>query len=213
MTQEINLYQVEEEQEEVLLSFRQIMKAAGGFGCILLFISAFMTYAALNQDSEISSLKSQERALKKGIAKVKQATPKDETREKLKEEIAKLEKIKLIKQEMLNTLSRLQNSESYGYSRFMDALYRYTVTGIWFTNINVYGDGVRVALQGQTKNTDLIPILLKRLSYDDAFKGKTFEDFKVELEKDTRTKEQKQLDKERGVDNSPKILNFTIGSD
>lgn len=212
MMQQINLYQVEEEQEEVLLSFKQIMKMAGGFGIILLLVSAFMTYASLKQDSELESLKSQQKAIKKGIATIKQAVPKDETREKLKEKIARLEKDKLLKQEMFNTLSRLQNNKSYGYSRFMVALSKYSMPGVWFTKINVFGDGASVSLEGKTENNDLIPMVLKRLSNDDSFKGKKFESFNMNIEKDTRTKEQIKIDLENGVDNEPKILNFKIGS-
>ena len=58
-----------------------------------------------------------------------------------------------------------------GYSRYLIALARQHIAGLWLTSIILNGAGHDIALQGQTTRADLLPRYLQNLSHESQLQG------------------------------------------
>lgn len=73
-----------------------------------------------------------------------------------------------------SALTAFMPSEDVRYSRFLAAIARRQVPGLWLTRIELDGNGVGVKLEGQSTDPTLVPAFVARLGYEDVLAGVTF---------------------------------------
>jgi len=61
-----------------------------------------------------------------------------------------------------------------GHARFLQALARQSIDGLWLTEVTVAGDGSDLALRGRTLDPELVADYLRRLGREDALRGLAF---------------------------------------
>lgn len=65
-------------------------------------------------------------------------------------------------------------SEDVRYSRYLKAISRRHLPGLWLTRIELNGNGAAVKLEGQSTDPALVPAFVARLGYEDVLAGVTF---------------------------------------
>lgn len=174
MNNSINLYNPELRRKKVLFSALHIM-----IGLVIISISAFIFYGyhinlanelrktetklgqmINNQQNQINLLAADLALKKTNMAKLA------ETIQTTKQQLNKQRQLFLILSEAL--------SYRYGYSRYLRALARQSLEGLWLTGFNIEGIEEKLLIRGNTINPELIPRYLARLRQESELQGKIF---------------------------------------
>ena len=92
----------------------------------------------------------------------------------LQDELKKFEAEAAAQKEILDTLKTGVIGNTEGYSEYMRAFARQTLSGLWLTGFAIDSDGSQMSLNGAALNPALVPTYIRRLSKEKAMKGKTF---------------------------------------
>ena len=92
----------------------------------------------------------------------------------LEEELKSLESQAAAQETLLNMLKSGAIGNTEGYSGYMRAFARQSVSGLWLTAFDITGDGAQISLSGAVLNPQLVPIYIQRLSREKIMHGKTF---------------------------------------
>jgi Flp pilus assembly protein TadB len=71
-----------------------------------------------------------------------------------------------------------------GYSEYMRAFARQSVSGLWLTAFSIVGDGSQMSLSGAVVNPELVPSYIRRLGREKVMRGKTFSTLQMQQPKD-----------------------------
>jgi hypothetical protein len=74
-------------------------------------------------------------------------------------------------------------SETHGFSAYMQAFARQSISGLWLTGFTVDGASGDMTLSGRALQPDLVPQYIGRLGLEPALKGKAFAALRMELPK------------------------------
>lgn len=77
-------------------------------------------------------------------------------------------------QSQRNVWNTFLPSTDLRYSRFLAAIARRQVPGLWLTRIELDGNAAGVKLEGQSTDPALVPTFVARLGYEDVLAGVTF---------------------------------------
>lgn len=92
----------------------------------------------------------------------------------LQDELKRFEAEAAAQKEILDTLKTGVIGNTEGYSEYMRAFARQTLSGLWLTGFAIDSDGSQMSLNGAALNPALVPTYIRRLSKEKAMKGKTF---------------------------------------
>jgi len=84
---------------------------------------------------------------------------------------------------LLTSLKSGAIGNTQGYSEYMRAFSRQSVTGLWLTGFDINGDGSQIVLQGAMAGPQLLPAYIQRLSKEAVMTGKTFSTLQMKLPK------------------------------
>lgn len=114
--------------------------------------------------AQLKQLREQLVALGKTIQKPKSKV--------LEDQVARAETLLKSRQEVFGRLQSGEIGNRDGYAKFLTALARQHMEGIWFTRIEISGPGSDFVLEGRTVRADLLPGFIKLLRNEDALRGK-----------------------------------------
>lgn len=86
------------------------------------------------------------------------------------------------RQRLLDRVERLASNPSDGFSAPMTALAKQVPEGLWLTGLRLYPE--RVAIEGRTREGNLVPVYLQRLGDEAAFTGQSFGRFELSRSED-----------------------------
>ncbi|MBU1214152.1 MAG: fimbrial assembly protein [Gammaproteobacteria bacterium] len=92
----------------------------------------------------------------------------------LNEELRSLEAKRDAQQLLLNTLKSSAIGNTRGYSEYMRAFARQTVSGLWLTGFDISGDGEQMVLQGAVTDPRLVASYIQRMNREVVMRGKSF---------------------------------------
>lgn len=92
----------------------------------------------------------------------------------LEKEVADLDALLRSRQEVVETLKSGAIGNTQGFSDYMLAFSRQSVSGLWLTGFDVALAGNELAIQGRALNADLVPKYLNRLTQEKALSGRQF---------------------------------------
>jgi hypothetical protein len=101
----------------------------------------------------------------------------------LKNELAQAEAELAAHQAMLDTLKSGVIGNTEGFSQYMRAFARQTVSGLWLTGFEIEGDGAQMSLQGAVLSPQLVPSYIQRLNKEAVMRGKTFSSLQMQQPK------------------------------
>lgn len=98
----------------------------------------------------------------------------------LADEVARLEQAAAVRQQIV---SRLQGSEVgsvEGFGRYLEALARQRIAGVWLTGVSVSGQGSGdVFIRGRALSPELLPQYIQVLNGEQALRGKVINEMKM----------------------------------
>ncbi|MDD5058410.1 MAG: fimbrial assembly protein [Sideroxydans sp.] len=92
----------------------------------------------------------------------------------LNDELKALEVKVAAQDSLLNTLKSGAIGNTQGYSEYLRAFARQSVSGLWLTGFDINGDGSEMSLQGAATNPQLLPAYIQRMNREEVMRGKSF---------------------------------------
>jgi Tfp pilus assembly protein PilN len=68
-----------------------------------------------------------------------------------------------------------------GYSAYMEAFARQSLTGLWLTGFMIEGDAAQMSISGAATRSELVPVYIGRLNNEKMMRGKTFASLQMQL--------------------------------
>lgn len=175
MTQQINLLHA----VAVKRAFRPTSATAMVYG--VLGAAALTCAIAAYEHSRLPALKSEartvERAFKEAQLALGKATAEREARKTEPADEAKLAQLEAqlrSRREVADALDGGVVGTSAGFSRYMMALSRQSLAGVWLTGFDIAAGGSELSLSGRALSADLVPTYLQRLTQEPPLRGRRF---------------------------------------
>ena len=115
-------------------------------------------------EAQLKQLREQLVALSKGGQRTKNKA--------LEDQVARGENLLRSRQELFGRLQSGEIGNRDGYAKFLAALARQRVEGVWLTGVEVSGPGNDFVLDGRAIRADLLPGFIKLLRNEEALRGK-----------------------------------------
>jgi hypothetical protein len=101
----------------------------------------------------------------------------------LADEVLRLEAQLKERERVMETLKTGAIGNTEGFSEYMAALARQSVSGLWLTGFTISGAGHNMAVQGRVTTPNLLPEYIQRLNQEKTFQGRTFSTLEMSLPK------------------------------
>jgi Tfp pilus assembly protein PilN len=171
---EINLFDPSLRPSKVLLPARIFAPALGAVAVLLVTCAVLQSYearvaAASRRDMEgrSAALQAEIRGLGEQLG-ARRVSPEVQARATGREALRAMREAAVV---ALRTRGDMANG---GHARFLQALARQSVDGVWLTEVTVAGHGDDIALRGRTLDPELVADYLRRLGREEALQGVAF---------------------------------------
>ena len=179
MSQQVNLYQAQFREDALRFSAKTLLHSAAVAVFTLLAIAAFHGWQILQLQRQVVSLERQSALLKQQSADLAQKLTAGHADAALAEKVQKLESQLNSRQQLQAVLNDDLFSSGQGYSRYLVALARRHIAGLWLTDITLTGAGRDLTLRGETTEPDLVIRYLQNLSQETLLRGMGFHVFQL----------------------------------
>jgi hypothetical protein len=184
MSQQINLFNPIFLKQKKYFSVLTMLQA---LGLILVGSAVFYAYAAYQvaqlsrQAEEMTDRYASEQARLVNFAN--EFSP-QRSGQKLEEELKQLEAEAKAQESVIATLKSGAIGNTEGYSEYMRAFARQSLSGLWITAFDIVGDGSQMSLSGAVVDPQLVPSYIQRLGREKIMRGKTFSTLQMQQPKD-----------------------------
>ncbi len=174
MSQQINLFNPIFLKQKKYFSVTTMVQALGliALGCILFFVFAWYQVEELGKKT--AEMTKRYEAEQMRLANYTNEYSPQRSAQLLNEELATLEKQAEAQNILLDTLKGGAIGNTKGYSEYLKAFARQSVSGLWLTGFEINGDGAQMSLQGAVTNPQLLPAYIQRMGRETVMRGKTF---------------------------------------
>ncbi|TAN49408.1 MAG: hypothetical protein EPN21_12075 [Methylococcaceae bacterium] len=174
--QHVNLYLPRFQPQRTLLSARVTLAVWLILGVSLMGGQWLLQRKNRALESELQTAKQTETASRTLLEALSKDVPAKQPSQLLEQEIKRLEKERNARLEVLKALGGDQSQEERDlqFSRYLEALARQRVTGLWLTHIRITEDGRRLGVKGKALDGKLLPGYLQGLKGESVFKGAQF---------------------------------------
>lgn len=183
MIQEINLLKTEKKSQKFDIDFPMLVKLVIIFGSILLLVSIYEGLQSFTNLRAVNKIETEKRVLENELAKQEILVPQKQSIDQLSATIEIQVAAMKLKKEILNKLIESEVKQVGGFSEYLASLSRKTIPGLWLTRMIFNTYDAHYTLEGKTLQPDLIPKFMEGLSKEPIFAGKTFQVFKVSVDK------------------------------
>ncbi len=102
----------------------------------------------------------------------------------LEAELARLQKERDAKSQLVALLAGRSIGNTSGFSNFLEGVARRRVPGMWVRGLTLADGGTHVGIQGSTLEPELVPRFLQALAHERSFEGTEFHTFEMVRPKD-----------------------------
>jgi hypothetical protein len=172
MAQQINLYNPIFLQKQKHFSAATMLQA---LGLLLVGVLAFYAYA-VNESRTLTRVaadtRQQFQSQTEQVGKLtREFSPQGMSR-LLDEEVARAGARLKQREELLALLRTGGLGNTEGFSRYLAALARQTVSGVWLTGFSIGGDESELRLSGKVLHSDLVPAYIRLLNREEVMRGR-----------------------------------------
>lgn len=174
MQLDINLFDPSLRPRKVLLPARIFAPALAVVALLLVTCAVLQSYearvtAASRRDMQVRAvaLQTEVRSLGEQLG-ARRVSP------EVQSLAAEREALRGAREAAVTALRTRDDVASGGHARYLQALARQSVEGLWLTEVTVAGSGDDIALRGRTLDPELVPDYLRRLGREDALRGVAF---------------------------------------
>lgn len=154
--------------------------AAMGQGLVLLAIgvalaNAFVVMERGNLAKQAQETGRQHKVQMERFSKLSMELSPDRAEQELSARLQAAEKELTARRNALEQLSSGTSEVAMGYSPFLKAFARQTVSGLWLTAIHVEAGGRQLTVRGRATQAELLPVYIQQLGRESVLKGRPFE--------------------------------------
>ena len=181
MSQQINLYNPLFRQQEKYFSTATMLQALGLLllGSLLVYGYAWYRTSTLEKQSVQTEKAFQATQLR--LAQTSAAFGPRHPSKLLQDEVAKIDGKVKAQAQIIELLGAGELGNTRGFSVYLRALSRQTLSGLWITGFHVSGMGSDMAINGRTLKPELVPVFINNLKKEPALAGKTFSMLEMHL--------------------------------
>jgi hypothetical protein len=175
MKQQINLYQAEFQQPEIMLSADHIFMGAGGLLLLMVLSSAGLAVSNMHSGDRLTTVKAEVEALKQANEQINSRLRNRAVDQNLATNATEASRQLQARQEMLQLVERTeQRQDAIYFSELLAGLARQHVDGMWLSRIDITANGRDMYLEGSTLDAQRVPQFVGNLSREQAYAGREF---------------------------------------
>ena len=171
MSRQINLYSPAFRREAKTFSAAWTVAAVVAIAAGMAAYYAWDTQQLRGLSARRNEVEGQLKQLRDQLVALGQAGPRTKNKA-LEDQVARAENVLKSRQELFGRLQSGEIGNRDGYAKFLAALARQRMDGVWLTSIEISGPGNDFALYGRAIRADLLPEFIKRLRNEEALRGK-----------------------------------------
>ncbi len=183
MSQQINLFNPQLLKQKQYFSVLAMVQA---LGLILLGSAAFYGYAMYQVQllgKQLDEAGKRHVSEQGRLQRASENFSPQQSQQLLERELKVLDAQAVAQRELLDTLKSGVLGNTSGYSEYMRAFARQTISGLWLTGFNITGDALQMSMSGGALNPELVPGYIQRLSQEKAMRGKAFATLQMQQHK------------------------------
>ena len=179
MSQQINLYNAAFVPPREWLSAKSYAALAAGALVLMVGLSIWARERATEQEDQLASMQARQTAVQQEIEGSRQAIENRVPDPVLVAKISTARQRIADREEILAITADIVGDGRQGYSNYLRALAKQSMSGVWLTGLTVNDAGKRVGLRGRALDKALLPTYVQRLNGEPAFDGKAFAGMQV----------------------------------
>lgn len=173
MSQQINLLNPALRRQRKAFSAATMAQALGIIAAGMVVVWAYAAYKVKTQ-ATLAAQSEKQLAVTQAqfAAAAKVLGPQGEDKQ-LFDEMRKLEDQAKARRDLVASLSTGALGNAHGFSRYLTALARQKVDGVWLTGVSVGGDENDLVVRGRVLRPELVPMYLNALNQEDVMRGRS----------------------------------------
>ncbi len=178
MSQQINLFNpvfLKQKRYFSALTMAQAI-AMVAVGCVVLYAYARHQTTALDGLAARTGQQAEERSAQ--LLKLSNEFSNQGRSKLLEEEVGQAEALVKRRQQLLEDMAR-GIGDTAGFTRYLEALARQTLEGVWLTGVAIGGKGEKVVISGRGLEGDLVPAYIRLLKREPPFAGQSVSELRV----------------------------------
>ena len=174
MSQQINLFNPLFQKKRELFTALMLAQV---IAAILVISAGMYVYDYFEVQKLTRQAKSESVSLESARAKLAEVVSKYAPQPKnqaLEKKVGELEQQLIGEEAVLEVLQSGSLGNTRGYSEYMRAFARRTISGLWLTEFSIKGAGMDMAIGGRTLRPELVPLYIQRLNQETVTQGRAF---------------------------------------
>lgn len=182
MSQQINLFHEIKKSKNDLSALNMLQGMGLIIFCAILFY-AYSAYQASQLEKQLDVANKSIAAEQNRLAGLAADFSRQRSGLTIEQELKKTEAEAVAQREIINALKSGVIGNTSGYSEYMRAFARQTLSGLWLTGFSIDGDATQMSISGAAVNPELVPGYIMRLNNEAVMRGKTFASLQMQLPK------------------------------
>lgn len=187
MSQQINLYNPLFRKQEKYFSTVTMVQALGLILLGSLLVYGFAWYRTSTLEKQSVQTEKSFQATQMRLAQTSAAFGPRHPSKLLQDEVAQMDGQVKARAQIIKLLNTGELGNTRGFSEYLRALSRQTLSGLWITGFHVTGTGSDMAINGRTLQPELVPVFINHLKKEPALAGKTFSMLEMRLPESEKT--------------------------
>jgi hypothetical protein len=179
MSQQINLFNPAFRRQKKAFAAAAMLPALGAVAVGIVLMSAFASWQ--NRTLEGAHAESDRRvtAQREQIARFASEFSAKGSSASLAEELARAEDRLRMRRALLADVKTGAGGNAGGYSTYLAALARRTMSGLWLTGIELGGKSNDLVLKGRALDGELVPAYIRQLNQEEPFAGRSVSELRM----------------------------------
>lgn len=186
INQKVDFYSDEFRPPVIALPAVKMVQYLGLAVVLLLAVSAALYYPVPELENEVQQLQGRLDAKKKELEETKRKYPKQVKSKALEAQLAALREQNHNKIRLLNYLKSDTLKDAQAFSHVFQDLNQFDHHQVWLTRIDVLSEGQSMRLTGLVSQPDVLPGYINGLKKANSFRGRSFNLFNLERDRDNK---------------------------
>ncbi|MBI4989680.1 MAG: PilN domain-containing protein [Rhodocyclales bacterium] len=187
MSRQINLYNPDLRSIREFFCARTLVFGAAAVFALSIGAYSLFTYQAIGRGDQARALDLRIRKLNDESAALSSEIAGRSKSSELERQLQQLEALAAAREQVAASLAQGAGGPSGGFSEYMRAFARQTLSGVWLTGFTIGADGGDMTISGRALNPDLVPSYIARLNKEPLLQGRKFAQFAVKQPAGERT--------------------------
>lgn len=179
MSRQINLYNPELRSVREFFCGRTLVIGVAAVCALSVGAYSFFTYQATGRGDRLGALDLQLGQLREESSALASEIERRQRSAELEQQLQQLEALAAAREQVAASLAQDAGGPAGGFSEYMRAFARQSLSGVWLTGFSIGADGGEMTITGRALNPDLVPAYIALLHREPLLQGRKFAQFAV----------------------------------